>query len=53
MTAPQHMDDHSLRVTFWTASAITFIALLLALYFARTEGEPGEIESPSLEISAP
>jgi DHA1 family tetracycline resistance protein-like MFS transporter len=44
--APQHMDDHSLRVTFWTASAITFVALLLALYFARTEvpaaGEVGD-----------
>ena len=30
------MSDHSLFVTFWTASAIMFVALLLAVYFART-----------------
>lgn len=29
------MSDHSLRVTFWAASAIMFAALLLAIYFAR------------------
>ncbi len=31
-TAAHHLDDHSLRVTFWTAAAITFVACLLALY---------------------
>ena len=30
------MSDHSLFVTFWTGSAIMFVALLLAVYFART-----------------
>jgi DHA1 family tetracycline resistance protein-like MFS transporter len=29
------MSDHSLRVTFWTAAAIMFLAFLLAAYFAR------------------
>jgi multidrug resistance protein len=33
---PHFMSDHSLFVTFWTASAIMFVALLLAVYFART-----------------
>jgi MFS family permease len=33
----QHfMSDHSLFVTFWTGSAIMLVALLLAVYFART-----------------
>ncbi len=30
------MSDHSLFVTFWTGSAIMFVALSLAVYFART-----------------
>ena len=30
------MSDHSLFVTFWTGSAIMLVALLLAIYFART-----------------
>ncbi|HVF54652.1 MAG TPA: MFS transporter [Pyrinomonadaceae bacterium] len=34
-SAPRGVDDHTLRVTFWTASAIMFAALALALYFAR------------------
>jgi hypothetical protein len=29
------MSDHSLFVTFWVASAIMIVALLLAIYFAR------------------
>jgi MFS family permease len=33
------MSDHSLLVTFWTGSAIMFVALLLAIYFARTHAE--------------
>jgi DHA1 family tetracycline resistance protein-like MFS transporter len=32
------MSDRSLFVTFWTGSAIMFVALLLAVYFARTRG---------------
>lgn len=28
-----NMSDHSLRVTFWTAAAIMFVAFLLAIYF--------------------
>ncbi|HVF50822.1 MAG TPA: MFS transporter [Pyrinomonadaceae bacterium] len=35
--APQHLDDHSLRVTFWTAAAIMFLAFLLAAYFKHTQ----------------
>jgi DHA1 family tetracycline resistance protein-like MFS transporter len=34
-SAPRQMDDRSIRLTFWVASAITFAAFLLALYFAR------------------
>ena len=34
--ADHFMSDHSLFVTFWTASAIMFGNLLLAVYFART-----------------
>jgi DHA1 family tetracycline resistance protein-like MFS transporter len=30
-----NMSDHSLRATFWTASAIMFTAFLLAIYFTR------------------
>lgn len=30
-----NMSDHSLFVTFWTAAAIMFAALLLSIYFAR------------------
>ena len=30
------IDDQSLYRTFWTASAIMFVALLVAIYFART-----------------
>jgi DHA1 family tetracycline resistance protein-like MFS transporter len=33
--APHHVDTETLRRTFWTASAIMFAALLLAVYFAR------------------
>lgn len=32
---PHFMSDHSLMVTFWTASAIMFVTFLIALYFAR------------------
>jgi DHA1 family tetracycline resistance protein-like MFS transporter len=34
-TAPRHMDDRSIFVTFWAAAAIMFAALLISLYFAR------------------
>jgi DHA1 family tetracycline resistance protein-like MFS transporter len=30
------IDDHTLFRTFWTASAIMFVAFLVAIYFART-----------------
>jgi DHA1 family tetracycline resistance protein-like MFS transporter len=33
---PHHMSDLSLRLTFWTGSAIMLLALLLAVYFARS-----------------
>jgi len=33
--APHHMSDHSLFVTYWTGSAIMFLAALLAVYFTR------------------
>ena len=32
---PQNMSDASILRTFWTAAAIQFVALLLAIYFAR------------------
>ena len=32
---PQKMSDASLLRTFWTAAAIQFVGLLLAIYFAR------------------
>ncbi|MBC7910409.1 MAG: MFS transporter [Pyrinomonadaceae bacterium] len=33
---PQHISDNSVRATFWTASAIMFIAFLAAIYFMRS-----------------
>jgi hypothetical protein len=33
--APHYMSDHSLFVTFWTGSAIMFVAFLLALGLTR------------------
>jgi DHA1 family tetracycline resistance protein-like MFS transporter len=33
--ATHQIDDHSLRVTFWTAAAIAIAATLCALYFTR------------------
>jgi len=33
---PHHMSDLSLRLTFWTGSAIMLVAFLLAVYFARS-----------------
>ncbi|HEU4510925.1 MAG TPA: MFS transporter [Pyrinomonadaceae bacterium] len=32
---PHHMSDRSIAITFWTASAIMFIAFFLAFYFSR------------------
>lgn len=32
---PHQMSDHSLLVTFWTGSAVMFLAFLLAVYFMR------------------
>ncbi|HMJ24292.1 MAG TPA: MFS transporter [Pyrinomonadaceae bacterium] len=45
---PQNMSDASILRTFWTAAAIQFVALVLAIYFARAyrgryaEGEVAE-----------
>jgi DHA1 family tetracycline resistance protein-like MFS transporter len=36
---PHQMSDHSLIVTFWTASAIMFLAFILAVYFSRLHAE--------------
>jgi MFS transporter, DHA1 family, tetracycline resistance protein len=33
--APRHMDDRSMRATFWAASGIMFAALVVALYLKR------------------
>jgi len=34
-TAPRHMTDLTLRVTFWTAALIMLAALLVVIYYAR------------------
>ncbi len=36
---PHNMSDASILRTFWTASAIQFVAFLLAIYFARAYGK--------------
>jgi MFS transporter, DHA1 family, tetracycline resistance protein len=36
-TAPQNIDDHTLYRTFWTASAIMIVTVLISVYFAKTE----------------
>jgi DHA1 family tetracycline resistance protein-like MFS transporter len=41
------MSDHSLFVTFWTASAIMLMTLLISVYFARTHAA----EYPETEIA--
>jgi MFS transporter, DHA1 family, tetracycline resistance protein len=33
--APQHIDDHTLFLTYWTAAGIMFVAFLLSLYFVK------------------
>jgi DHA1 family tetracycline resistance protein-like MFS transporter len=33
---PHHMSDYSIRITFWTASAIMFVAFLLAFFYSRS-----------------
>jgi DHA1 family tetracycline resistance protein-like MFS transporter len=35
-TSVQHISDHSLRVTFWTAATLMFIVTLLSSYFAKS-----------------
>jgi DHA1 family tetracycline resistance protein-like MFS transporter len=42
---PHHMSDHSIVVTFWTASGIMLVASLLAFYFARTRTEVLEAQA--------
>ncbi|MGH9944993.1 MAG: MFS transporter [Pyrinomonadaceae bacterium] len=48
-TAPEplHIDDRSLRLTFWLAGALTFVALALALRLAATR----EVRDQRPEIS--
>jgi DHA1 family tetracycline resistance protein-like MFS transporter len=43
------MSDHTLRVTFWAAAAIMFVAFLVAIYFARRYASKREISSPMSE----
>ncbi|HEX8137283.1 MAG TPA: MFS transporter [Pyrinomonadaceae bacterium] len=45
-----NMSDHSLRLTFWTASAIMCGAFLLSLYFARTYQADYELTERSIEV---
>ncbi len=44
---PTHIDPHTLRVTFWTASVIMFAALMLALYSKRTHEAQSHAEVPA------
>lgn len=37
-----NMSDHSLLVTFWTASAIMFVAVAVAFYFSRFKSPVGD-----------
>jgi len=37
-SAPRHIDDQSVRVTFFTAAGIMFAAFLLALYLRKVSG---------------
>src|SRR5688500_6079741 len=39
-TAPRHMDDQSMRATFWAAAGIMFAALVAALYLKRAHAAP-------------
>ena len=43
-----NMSDHSLRLTFWTAAAIMFIAFLLALYFTHSHASEYEVDGRRL-----
>ncbi|MGA9996208.1 MAG: MFS transporter [Pyrinomonadaceae bacterium] len=43
-----HMSDHSLRLTFWTAAAIMFIAFMLALYFTYSHASEYEVNDQRL-----
>lgn len=38
-TAPENISDYTLYRTFWTASAIMLLAVLISLYFANTKSE--------------
>jgi DHA1 family tetracycline resistance protein-like MFS transporter len=43
------MSNHTLRVTFWAAAVIMFVAFLVAIYFARHYAAKHEIGSPVSE----
>lgn len=54
-TAAQRVNDASIRLTFWVASVITFVAFLLAIYSSRrrvNQEVPGaELDDVKLEVS--
>ncbi|HEV3469366.1 MAG TPA: MFS transporter [Pyrinomonadaceae bacterium] len=43
--APRHIDDHSVRVTFYAAAGIMFAALFLSLYLRRVSGYEFRVSS--------
>ena len=43
------MSDHTLRVTFWAAAAIMFVAFMVSIYFARRYAAKHEMSSPVSE----
>ncbi|HKR61542.1 MAG TPA: hypothetical protein VJS64_17780, partial [Pyrinomonadaceae bacterium] len=45
-----HMSDRSIKITFWTASFIMFLAFLLAVYFSRQHAE--EYSEPEVAEAA-
>ncbi|MBA3320214.1 MAG: MFS transporter [Pyrinomonadaceae bacterium] len=49
-TAPPHVSDQTLRLTFWTAGALTFIALALTLHLAARSPK-SKVQSPKSGIS--
>lgn len=51
-TAPLHMDDRSLFVTFWTAAGIMLGAFLLAIYFAKAYSLAQPARRPEADLSA-
>jgi DHA1 family tetracycline resistance protein-like MFS transporter len=46
-----HLTDHSVRLTFWTASGICLIAFILSLYLARTHSFRQKQETQTAEAA--